>query len=135
MRSEILPPGDRNSGGLEREWGDLELPTAEDLELSRTEVMCVASCFLSVRQAEAEPDLLQRSILTLREDGELPAEMLAELGPLESEPRIVRQVNKLGGGTLATIDDIEPEAFRLATHYFIDRVHIGGPSLPLDEQI
>jgi hypothetical protein len=30
---------------------------------------------------------LQRSILALREDGELPAEIVAELGPLESEPR------------------------------------------------
>ncbi|MEV8340966.1 hypothetical protein [Streptomyces niveus] len=135
MCSEILPPEDRNNGGLKREWGALYQPTAEDLELSRTEVMRVTSCFLSIRQAEAEPDLLQRSILTLREDDELPAEMVVELAPLESEPRIVRQVNKLGGGTLATIDDIEPEAFRLATHYFIDRVHIGGPSLPLDEQI
>ncbi|MFC9750344.1 hypothetical protein [Streptomyces niveus] len=105
------------------------------MELSRTEVMSVASCFLSIRQAEAAPDPLERSILALREDGELPAEMVAELGPLESEPRIARQVNNLGRGTVATIDDIEPEAFWLATHYFIDRVYIGGPSLPLDEQI
>ncbi len=183
MRSDIPPPEDRTNGGPEREWGDLDLPTAEDLELSRTEVMWVASCFLSTQQADegpendlvtpvecegcpsctgeepeehgniaanvlhayvlariidrikAEPDLLQRSILALREDGELSAEIVAELGPLESEPRIVRQVNKLGRAMVATIDDIEPEAFRLAVHYLIHCIYIGGPSLSLDEQI
>ncbi|MFE1308533.1 hypothetical protein [Streptomyces sp. NPDC058755] len=31
--------------------------------------------------------------------------------------------------------DIEPAAFRLAVHYFIRHIHVGGPSLPLDEQV
>ncbi|WP_191887181.1 hypothetical protein [Streptomyces mutabilis] len=31
--------------------------------------------------------------------------------------------------------DIEPEAFRLAVLYFIHCIYIGGPSLPLDEQV
>ncbi|MFF4828700.1 hypothetical protein [Streptomyces sp. NPDC001312] len=44
-------------------------------------------------------------------------------------------MNKLGRATVATIDDIEPEAFRLAVHYLIHRIYIGGPSLSLDEQI
>ncbi len=39
MRSEIPPPEDRNNGGHEPEWGDLDQPIAEDLELSRTEGM------------------------------------------------------------------------------------------------
>jgi hypothetical protein len=84
---------------------------------------------------EAEPDLMQRSILAMREDGELEPEIVAELGPLESDPRIVRWVNKLSRATVTTVDDIMPEAFRLAILYLIHRIYVGNPSLPLDEQI
>jgi hypothetical protein len=84
---------------------------------------------------EVEPDLVQRSILAMREDGELEPEIVADLGPLESDPRTVRQVKKMSWATVATVDDIEPEAFRLAILYLIHRIYVGGPSLPLDEQI
>ncbi|MFE1308534.1 DUF4365 domain-containing protein [Streptomyces sp. NPDC058755] len=55
MRSEIPPPGDEGGGPVD-DWGDMDLPTAEDLELSRTEVMWVASCFFSTRQADEGPE-------------------------------------------------------------------------------
>lgn len=84
---------------------------------------------------EAEPDLLQRSILAMREDREPTAEIVDELGPLESDPRVVRQVNKLSRATVATVYDIEPAAFRLTVRYFIRYIYVGGPSLPLDEQV
>lgn len=84
---------------------------------------------------EAEPDLLERSILAMREDGELAPETVAELSSLETEPRIVRQVNKLSRATATTMDDIEPEAFQLVILYLIHRIYVGGPSLPLDEQV
>jgi hypothetical protein len=44
-------------------------------------------------------------------------------------------VNKLSRATVTTVDDIEPEAFRLAILYLIHRIYVGGPSVPLDEQI
>ncbi|MFD1828739.1 DUF4365 domain-containing protein [Streptomyces desertarenae] len=176
MRSEIPIPGEGGSSGP----ADPDLWTAEDLELSRAEIMWVASCFFSTRQAdegpeddpvgpvecggcpsctgeehgrieadvihdyvlarildriEAEPGLMQRSILAMREDGKLEPEVVAELGPLEAEPRIVRQVNKLSRATVATLDDIEPEALRLAILYLIHRIYVSGPSLPLDKQV
>jgi hypothetical protein len=168
MRSELPIPEDGRGSGP----ADPDLCTAEDLGLSRSEIMWAASCFISTQQADgpvecegcpsctgeepkehaniatdvaddyvlarilgrikAEPDLVQRSILAMRGDGELAPEIVAELGPLESDPRIVRQVNRL---SRATVDSIEPEAFRLAIFYLIDRIYIGGPSLPLDEQV
>ncbi|WP_405845529.1 hypothetical protein OG528_17800 [Streptomyces platensis] len=179
MRSELPMPEDGSASGA----ADPDLWTAEDLELSASETMWAAACFISTRQAdegpeddfvgpiacegcpnctgeepmehgsiaadvihdyvlarildriEAEPDLMQRSILAVREDGELEPGIVAELGPLETEPRIVRQVNKLSRATVATVDDIEPEAFRLAILYLIQRIYVGGPSLPLDEQV
>lgn len=176
VRSELPISEDGRGSGP----ADPDLWTAEDLELSRSEIMWAVSCFISTRQAdegpdedlvgpiecegcpsctgeehaniaadvlhdyllarilsriEAEPGLMQRSILALREDGELDPEIVAELGPLESDPRIVRQVNKLSRATVTTVDDIEPEAFQLAILYLIHRVYIGGSSRPLDEQI
>ncbi|MEV5376181.1 DUF4365 domain-containing protein [Streptomyces nondiastaticus] len=179
MRSELPMPED----GRGSELADPDLWTAEDLELSRSEIMWVASCFISTRQAdeepedafvgfvecqgcpsctgeepeehgrieadvihdyvlnrildriEAEPTLMRRSILAMREDGKLAPEVVAELGPLESEPHIVRQVNRLSRARVATVDDIDPEAFRLAILYLIHRIYVGGTSLPLDEQV
>ncbi|MFI9237640.1 DUF4365 domain-containing protein [Streptomyces sp. NPDC053079] len=179
MRSELSMPEDGRDTGL----ADPDLSTAEDLELSRSEIMWAASCFISTRQAdegpedglvdpvecqgcpscageefeehgrieadvihdyiltrildriEAEPGLMQRSILAMREDDRLETDVVAELGPLESEPRIVRQVNKLSRARVATMGNIEPEAFRLAILYLIHRIYVGGPSLPLDEQV
>ncbi|MFF5252581.1 DUF4365 domain-containing protein [Streptomyces leeuwenhoekii] len=176
MRSELPSPED----GRGSEPTDPDLWTAEDLGLSRSEIMWAVSCFISTRQAdegpeddfagpvecegcpsctgeehgriaadvihdyvlarildriEAEPDLMQRSILAMREDGGLEPEIVAELGPLETEPRIVRQVNTLSRATVASMDDIEPEAFRLAILYLIHCIYVGGPSLPLDEQV
>lgn len=176
MRSELPMPADGDERGLP----DPDLSTAEDLELSRPEIMWVVACFISTRQAdegpeedliepaecegchsctgedpeehgrieadvihayvlacvldriEAEPDLVQRSILAMREDTELEPDIVAELGFLETEPRIVRQVNRL---SRATVDDIEPEAYRLAILYLILRIYVGDPSLPLDEQV
>ncbi|SPL94673.1 unnamed protein product [[Actinomadura] parvosata subsp. kistnae] len=84
---------------------------------------------------EAEPDLMQRSILAMREEGELDPDIVAELGPLESDPSIVSQVNKLSRATVTTMDDIEPKAFRLVILYLIHRIYVGGPSLPPDQQI
>lgn len=162
---------------------DPGLWTAEDLRLSRSEIMWAASCFASTQQAdegpeddlvepmecegcphctgeepeehgeiaadvlhnylltrildriEAVPDLIERSILAMREESQLEPEIVAELGPLETEPYIVRQVNKLSRAKVAKVDDIEPEAFRLAILYLIHHIYIGGPSLPLDEQV
>lgn len=175
LRSEFPTPDD-GSGG---ERVDPDLWTAEDLELSRSELMWVTSCFISTQEAveggaedvdglvecdgcpscepeehanieadvadayvvdrildriEAEPDLMQRSILAMREDRELAPEIVAELGLLESDPRVARQVNRLSRAMMKA-HDIEPEVFRLAILYLIDRVYIGGPSLPLEEQI
>ncbi|MFF2148170.1 DUF4365 domain-containing protein [Kitasatospora sp. NPDC058190] len=180
MRSEMPPPDFvADDEAAARLWNDHDLSSAEDLELSRTELMWVASCFMSTRQAdeeseavfgsdecegcpsctgeepvehgniaadvlhqyvidrivtrfEVEPDLLQRSISAMREVGELEPEFVAELGPLEADPRTVRQVTKL---SRSTMDDLGPEAFRLAVLYLIHRIYIGGPSLPLDEQV
>ncbi|MEU6403776.1 DUF4365 domain-containing protein [Streptomyces sp. NPDC046985] len=177
MRSELPMP----EGGSSPT--DPGLWTAEDLELSRSEIMWAASCFISTRQAdegpetnpfepaeckgcpsctgeepeehgeieadvihdyvlarildriEAEPDLMTRSILAMREDAELEPQIVAELGPLETEPHIVRQVNKLSRAKVAGVDDIEPEALRLAVLYLIHRIYVGGPSLPLEEQV
>ncbi|MEU6848488.1 DUF4365 domain-containing protein [Actinacidiphila alni] len=180
MRSEMPPPdvvaADEAAARL---WNDDDLSSAEDLELTRPEIMWVASCFMSTRQAdeeseavlgsdecegcpsctgeepvehaniaadvlhqyviarivarfEAEPDLLQRSISAMREEAELEPEFVAELGPLEADPRTVRQVTKL---SRSTMKDLGPEAFRLAVIYLIHRIYIGGPSLPLDEQV
>ena len=171
MRSELPIPEDGRASGP----ADPDLCTAEDLGLSRSEIMWAISCFISTEQAdgpvqcegcpnctgeepeehariaadvihdyvlarilgriEAEPDLVQRSILAMRVDGELAPEIVAELGPLESDPRIVRQVNKLSPATVTTVDDIEPEAFRLAIIYLIHRIYVYGPSLPLDRQV
>ncbi|MEX2975136.1 DUF4365 domain-containing protein [Streptomyces sp. C184] len=141
MRSELSMPEEQNS----REFPDPDLWTAEDLELSRSEIMWVAACFMSTRQAdqgpgddlvepmdctgcpsctgeapeehgrieadvihayvlacildriEAEPDLIQRSILAMREETDLEANIVAELGSLETEPRVVRQVKDSAG--------------------------------------
>lgn len=168
MRSELPITKDARDSGT----ADPDLCTAEDLRLSRSEIMWAISCFISTQQAdgpiecegcpsctgeepeehariavdvaddyvlarilgriEAEPDLVQRSILAMREDDELGPEIVAELGPLESDPRIVRQVNRL---SRATVNDIEPDAFRLAIIYLINRIYVFGPSLPLDEQV
>ncbi|UYB45109.1 hypothetical protein SLV14_004234 [Streptomyces sp. Je 1-4] len=62
-------------------------------------------------------------------------DIVAELGSLETDPRVVRQVNRLSRATVETVDDIEPEAYRLAILYLIHRIYVGGPSLPLDEQV
>ncbi|MFI9269678.1 DUF4365 domain-containing protein [Kitasatospora sp. NPDC052896] len=180
MRSEMAPPDfvavDEAAARL---WNDHDLSSAEDLELSQPEIMWVASCFMSTRQAdeeseaifgsdecdgrpsctgeepvehgniaadvlhqyvidrivtrfEAEPDLLSRSISAMREDCEIEPEFVAELGPLEADPRTVRQVTKLSRSTMG---DLGPDAFRLAVLYLIHRIYIGGPSLPLDEQV
>jgi hypothetical protein len=179
MRGRIDVPEEIRGG----EPPDPDLWTAEDLELSPSEIMWAASCFMSTREAdegpgdasvgpvecegcpdcadeepvehglieadllhdyllarildriEAEPDLMQRSILAMRADGELGPEIVTELGPLETEPRVVRQVNRLSRATVSAVDDMEPEAFQLAVLYLIHRVYIGGPSLPLDEQV
>ncbi|MFF2788205.1 DUF4365 domain-containing protein [Streptomyces sp. NPDC058049] len=162
---------------------DPDLCSAEDLELSRSEMMWVAACFISTRQAdegpegdliepaecegcssctgdpsvehgrieadvihtyvlerildriEAEPNLVERSIQAMRRHSALGSDIVAELGSLETEPRFVRQVNKLSRATVPTVEDIEPEAFRLAILYLIDCIYVGGPSLPLDEQV
>ncbi|MFD4407911.1 hypothetical protein ACFWPH_34680 [Nocardia sp. NPDC058499] len=170
-RAEFPMPEVVRGGGI----AESDLWTADDLGLSRYEVMWAAACFVSTRQAdeepepvecegcpsctgeehadieadllheyilarildriEVEPDLVHRSISAMRANCELEQTLVAELGPLESDPHIVRQVNKLGRARVARIDDIEPEAFRLAVIYLIDRIYIAGPSLPLEEQV
>ncbi|MFD5498470.1 DUF4365 domain-containing protein [Streptomyces sp. NPDC127061] len=176
MRSELQLPEPPDGLGAP----DIDLLTAEDLGLDRTELMWVAACFASTRQADegpegelvecegcpsctgeeppehgsiaadvihtyvlerildridAEPDLVQRSIRAMREETDLEPNIVAELGSLETEPRIVRQVHKLSRATVESVDDIEPEAYRLAILYLIQRIYVGGPSLPLDEQV
>ncbi|WP_053912970.1 DUF4365 domain-containing protein [Streptomyces sp. SCSIO 75703] len=88
-----------------------------------------------VERVESEPDLLRRSIQAMREEAELDPEILSELGPLEVDSSAVRQVNKLSRATVTKSTDIQPEAFRLAVLYFIHCIYIGGPLLPLDEQV
>ncbi|MFB6786559.1 hypothetical protein ACFCWT_07735 [Streptomyces olivaceus] len=88
-----------------------------------------------VDRVESEPDLLRRSIQAMRKEAELDPEILSELGPLEADSSVVRQVNKLSRATVTKSTDIEPEAFRLAVLYFIHCIYIGGASLPLDEQV
>lgn len=181
LRTE-LPGSEGGEGDVRADrWADLGLPSADDLELSRSETMWVVSCFISTQQSdeesedllgagcegcpsctgeepkehgsidadvlndyvmarildriEGEPGLLHRSILAMREDAELEPEIVAELGPLEADPRVVRQVSKLSRATVARAYDIEPEAFRLAVHYLIRHIYISGPSLPLNEQV
>ncbi|MFI5722113.1 DUF4365 domain-containing protein [Streptomyces cyaneofuscatus] len=176
MRSEIPMPEPSTRLGIP----DADLLTAEDLGLNRTEIMWVAACFASTRQADegpegelvecegcpsctgeeleehasieadvihayvldrilaridAEPDLVQRSIRAMREETDLEPNIVAELGSLETEPRVVRQVHKLNRATAETVNDIEPEAYRLAILYLIQCIYVGGPSLPLDEQV
>ncbi|MBD0709098.1 MULTISPECIES: DUF4365 domain-containing protein [unclassified Streptomyces] len=178
MRSEIPIPEE-----LSNSEPDLDLWTAEELELNRSETMWVAACFMSARQAdqgpedglveraecsgcpsctgeepeehgrieadvihtyvldrildriEAEPDLMQRSIQAMREELDLEPGLVAELGFLETEPRVVRQVNRLSRATTESVEDIEPEAYRLAVLYLIHTIYVGGPSLPLEEQV
>lgn len=93
----------------------------------------VLNCILN--RIESEPDLIQRSIIATRKASELEPEIVAELGPLETNPKIVREVNGLSRAKVATMDDIEPETFRLAVLYLIERIYISGPSLPLNEQV
>ncbi|MFE3118004.1 DUF4365 domain-containing protein [Streptomyces niveus] len=171
MSSELSMPEDQNGPGLP----DPDLCTAEELGLNRSEIMWVAACFTSTRQADepvecegcpsctgeepkehgrieadvihayvldrildridAEPDLVQRSVHAMREETDLEPNIVAELGSLETDPRAVRQVNKLSRRTVETVDDIEPEAYRLAILYLIDCIYVGGPSLPLNEQV
>jgi hypothetical protein len=178
MPSELPAPQDEADAAPPpvRSRSDADLATAEDLCLTRTEVMWVAACFISTREldedafgsegcegcpdctgeeleehgsidaevledyviariierVEAEPDLLDRSISALRGDARLEAAFVAELGPLEADPRIVRQVIGLGR---TTVDDLDPDAFRLAILYLIDHIRVGGPSLPFDQQV
>ncbi|MEU3655693.1 DUF4365 domain-containing protein [Streptomyces sp. NPDC032161] len=179
MRSELSMPEGWNG----RRIPDPDLWTAEDLGLNQSEIMWVAACFASTRQADegpedelveavecegcpsctgeapkehgrieadvihayvlarvldridAEPDLVQRSIGAMREETDLEPNIVAELGSLETDPRVVRQVHKLSRATVETVDDIEPEAYRLAIIYLIHCIYVGGPSLPLDEQV
>ncbi|WP_433732597.1 DUF4365 domain-containing protein [Nocardia sp. CA-129566] len=172
LTRSVLPVPENSTGS---ELADPDLWTAEDLDLSRYEIMWATACFLSTWEAdegaglnecegcpsctgeehgeieadllheyilarildriEAEPDLMQRSILAMREDRDLAPTIIAELGPLESEPRIVRKVNKLSRTTVSTVDDIEPEVFRLAILYLIRKALIYGPSVPVDERV
>lgn len=176
MRSELPMPEPSGGFGIP----DVDLWTAEDLGLNRTEIMWVAACFASTRQADegpedelvecegcpsctgeepkehgrieadviheyvlgcildridAEPDLVQRSIRAMREEIDLEPDIVAELGSLETEPRVVRQVHKLSRVTVETVDDIEPEVYRLVILYLIQCIYVSGPSLPLDEQV
>lgn len=179
MHSELSKPEDRNV----QEFPEPDLWTAEDLDLSRAEVMWVAACFISTREAdegmdedpletierkgvpsytgeepeehgrieadvihsyvltcmldriEADPDLVQRSIRAMREEANLEPDIVAELGSLETDPRVVRQVSRLSRATVEEVDDMEPAAYRLAVLYLIHRIYVGGPSLALDEQV
>ncbi|MEU9319118.1 hypothetical protein [Streptomyces sp. NPDC048295] len=94
---------------------------------------CVMACILD--RIEAGPSLLRHSILAMSEDAEIGPEIVAGLGHLEADPRIVRQVTELSRATVTTVHGIEPEAFRLTLHCLIRRNYISGPSLPLDQQV
>ncbi|GAA2619988.1 hypothetical protein SMC26_26515 [Actinomadura fulvescens] len=74
---------------------------------SRLKVFLLAR---TLGRIEAEPDVVQRSILVMRED-DLDPEPVAGLGPLESDPRIVRQVKALCRAMVTTTNGIAPEAF------------------------
>ncbi|MFJ1798999.1 hypothetical protein [Streptomyces sp. NPDC088180] len=95
--------------------------------------VCVLDRILD--RIDAEPDLVQRSIRAMREEIDLEPDIVAELGSLETEPRVVRQVHRLSRATVETVDDIEPEAYRLAIVHLIQCIYVGGLSLPIDEQV
>lgn len=123
MRSELPSPEGERDG----EPADLDLWTAEDLSQSRSELMYAASCFISTRQAdeepedglvgpvecdgcpnctgeehgrieadvihdyvldriEAEPDLMQHSIIAMREDDGLEPEIMLSSVLSKPEP-------------------------------------------------
>ncbi|MET9778890.1 hypothetical protein ABZ023_32345 [Streptomyces sp. NPDC006367] len=81
------------------------------------------------------PDLLRRPIQAMREEAGPAPEILSELGPLEADSSVVREVSKLSRATVTKAAGIRPEAFRPAVLHFIHCVYVGGPSLPLDEQV
>ncbi|MFJ5608144.1 hypothetical protein ACIQCJ_01915 [Streptomyces sp. NPDC093221] len=57
MRSEMPPPDcGTDDGAATRTWNDLDLSSADDLELSKPEIMWVAPCFMSAQQADEESD-------------------------------------------------------------------------------
>lgn len=81
---------------------------------------------------EVEPGLLDASIEEMRRSSNIVPDMLDGLGELESDPKIVREARSIDR---ETIHEVSFEAVRLLILYLIDRVLIGGPSLPLDQQI
>jgi hypothetical protein len=81
---------------------------------------------------EVEPDLIPRSVQALRRTAGLRVEIAAELSTLEAEPDIVAEAMSIDRETVGTMSY---EAVRLVLFYLVDKIVVGSPKLPLDEQI
>nr|WP_134122670.1 DUF4365 domain-containing protein [Kribbella kalugense] len=81
---------------------------------------------------ELEPDLIVRSIAALRSAGDLDLEIVGELSVLEADIEVVEEAMALSRDT---VDEVADDSLRLVFLYVLDRVMVGRPSLPLDEQL
>lgn len=85
-----------------------------------------------VDRLEVENEIMARSIEALRATSGFDPGFLDELGTLESNPDVVRQATAL---TRTNVAQVSPEGLRLAIFYLIDRILVGAPSLPVNEQV
>jgi hypothetical protein len=81
---------------------------------------------------EVQPGLLEESIKEMHRSARIDVGMLDELGQLESDSKVVREVMSL---SRTNVQEISFEALRLALIYLVDRIYIGSPSLPIEQQI
>lgn len=81
---------------------------------------------------EVESELLEKSISAFRNTRDIDREILKDLEIMESDPQIVGELVNLNRDNQ---ESVSYEAWRLAIIYLIDKVTIGAPYLPLDEQI
>ncbi len=85
-----------------------------------------------LRRLESEPGIVARSAVALDHVGELDDEITEEVEELEADPAVLQDVIR---ATRESWDDLGPGAHRLLVHYLLDRVVIGSPDAPLDEQV
>lgn len=81
---------------------------------------------------EAEPDVLARSAEILHTSIPSDPTLVEELRDLESEEELLEEVSEVSRESWW---DMSPEAQRLAAIYLIERIVVGEPSLPLEQQI
>ena len=85
-----------------------------------------------VDRLEVEPDLMAHSVEALRTTPHLDARLLDELGVLESDLDVVNEAKSL---SRTNVDRASPESLRLTVLYLIDRIVVGAPALPVEEQV